>query len=404
MDKGAFSGVKVLELAWVVAGPRMISYLADQGATVVRIESKKHMDTLRTSSQYYKNIRHPDRSIYFAASNPNRMSIQLNLKHPKGMDIAKKLIAWADVVTESFSPGQMEKMGLSYEEIKKINPSGIFLRASILGQNGPYAKHPGFGILANAISGITALTGWPDRIPAIPFGGYSDTLLPRMAAAALMAALVHRKKTGRGQCLEISQLEAAIHFISPVVLDYLTNGVVWERQGNRSPSHAPHNAYQCKGEDRWCAIAVGSDEDWEGFKKALGHPPWTEKPYFATLLGRKKHEEELDALIEGITRDREAEEVMEKMQSAGVPAYVVLNTADVFSDPQFKHRSFFWLTKHPVCGDIYAYGQAVSLSKNPFEVRMPAPCLGEHTEQVCVELLKMPPREIEALKLEGVFE
>jgi benzylsuccinate CoA-transferase BbsF subunit len=404
MGKGTFSGVKVLEFAWVIAGPRQTAYLADQGATVVRIESKHALDTLRSGVYYKDNIRHPDRAISFASQNVNRMSIALNLKHPKGIEIAKKLIAWADVVTENFSPGQMEKWGLSYEEIKKINPSAIYLRASILGQTGPYAKHPGYGILANAISGITALTGWPDRIPATPFGGYSDTLLPRLGAVALLAALVHRKKTGRGQCLEISQLEAVIHFITPVVLDYLTNGVTWEKQGNRSPHLAPHNAYRCKGEDRWCAIAVGSDEEWEGFKKALGHPPWAENPYFTTLQGRKKHEEELDALIEGVTRDEEAEAVMEKMQSEDVPAYVVLNIADVFSDPQFKHRSFFWLTKHALCGDIYAYGQPFFLSKSPFELRMPAPCLGEHTDQVCAEFLKMPPKEIEDLKAEGVFE
>ena len=340
---------------------------------------------------------------YFAFFNANKYSFSLNLDHPKGIEIAKRLISWADVVAESFTPGMMEKWELGYEDLKRIKPDIIMLRNSNQGQSGPCAQHPGLGIQLGGLSGFTYLTGWPDRDPVQPWGAYTDMIAPRFATAAIVAALLYRKKTGRGQCVDLSQFETGVNFLASAILNYGVNRRIEKRDGNACPDAAPHNVYRCRGDDRWCTITVFTEREWDSFTEALGQPKWTKESSFITLSDRKMNEEELDKLIESWTINFTPEEVMTRMQAARVPAGMVNDAKDLYYDPQLKHDNLFWLMDHEEIGPFSHLGQPVKLSKTPAHPRMPAPCLGEHTEFLCKEILGISGKEFHELSETGVF-
>jgi len=400
---GVFEGVKVADFAWILAGPLTSQYLAAHGATVVKLESMSQPDMLRTSAPYKDFKPGINRSGSFM-HNYNKYSMALDINHPRAMEVIRKLVLWADVVSENFAPGRMEKWGLGYEELKKIKPDIIMLRNSNQGQTGPHAARRGFGILLTSQLGFNSVTGWPDRGSNTSYIGYTDFIAPHFAATALIAALIHRKKTGEGQCIDVSQAEAGIQFLAPVFLDYVVNGRKEGQMGNASPYAAPHGAYACQGNDRWCAISVSTDEEWKAFCNVLENPEWTRLPKFSTLQGRKQNEAELNELVESWTKWINAEEVMLLMQSAGVPAGVVQNNKDLVEDPQLLSRNHVWWMESEEMGRFPYVGPAPSLSKTPGEPRMPAPNLGEHTQMVCQEFLGMSDEEFVTLFSEGVFE
>lgn len=401
--KQALEGIKVADFGWAAAGPITTRYLAAHGATVVRVESAQRPDALRTSGPFKDKKAGVDRSGNFAILNANKYSISINLKNPQGKQVARKLIAWADIVSENFTPGVMERHELGYEEIRKINPHIIMLRTSNQGQTGSQAKQPGFGQHLVGLSGFSYYSGWPDGDP-LGFGmAYTDVITPRFAVAALMAALDYRRRTGKGQVLDIAQLETAIHFLSPQMLDYTVNGRIGSREGNRCPYACPHGVFPCRDEDSWCAIAVSTDDEWHSFKQVVDKP-WTEDIKFSTLLDRKRNEGELDRLISEWTVGFTAERLMELMQNAGVLAGVVKSAEDIISDPELKHRNSFWKMEHKIIGPLTHLGRPFTLSKTPAQPRMPAPCLGEHTEYVCTRLLGMPDDEFVELVASGAFD
>ena len=403
-SRKVFHDVKVVDFTWAGAGPLTTKYLADYGATVVRIESRSRPDLLRTAPPYKDGIPGVDRAAYFGIYNPNKYSMAVNMNHSKGIGLVRKLIAWADVVAESFTVGVMEKWGLSYEEITEIKPDVIMLRTNMQGHTGPHCRLPGTGVNLVGLSGYAHLCGWPDRVPSNPYGPYTDSIAPRFSAAMLIAALDYRRRTGKGQLIDVSQFEAGVNFIAPVMMDYFVNGRVANRRGNYSSRAAPHNAYRCKGQDRWCVIAVFSDEEWKALCEAIGNPDWTKEETFSTFLGRKAHELELDRLVEEWTLNHSAEEVMALMQAKGVAAGVVETSADIHRDPQLKHRNHFWVMDHRELGAFSYFGQAAVLSETPAQPRMPSPCLGEHSEHVCKEILEMSEAEFDELLVEGVFD
>jgi benzylsuccinate CoA-transferase BbsF subunit len=266
-----------------------------------------------------------------------------------------------------------------------------------------------------AMAGIPNFIGWPDRGP-LPIGvsAYTDCISPRFAAAALIAALDYRNKTGKGQMLDISQFETALSFILPALLDYAANRREPERVGNASRDAAPHGVYPCMpgvdartgkpDNDRWCAVSVSTDEQWNALCKLMNRPDLPEDVRFATLLNRKQHENELDKIVSGWTVTHSAEEIMDQLQAAGVPAGVVKNASDIYSDPQLNERGLFWKLEHPVMGEFTHLGQGFVMSRTPAQALRPSPCLGEHTEHVCTELLGMSDDEFAALASKGVFE
>ncbi|MBN1626492.1 MAG: CoA transferase [Deltaproteobacteria bacterium] len=398
----SLEGINILEMAWVIAGPITGKYLVDNGANVVRVESTARPDLLRVSEPYKDNRPGINRSAMFTYYNANKRSMALNIKHPRAKEIINRMVKWADIITENFAPGKMEEFGLGYEELKKIRPDIIMMRLSIQGQTGPHSGHPGYGVVAAGLAGITGLTGWPDRIPSTPVAGYTDLILPRLAVAMVLAALDYRRRTGKGQCIDAAQFEGTQQFLIPSILDYTVNGITAERQGNRCPYAAPHNAYQCSGEDRWCAISVFTDDEWQSLCRVMGDRDLAFRPEFATPLARKQNEEELDRIVNNWTVHQEAEQVAEKLQNAGVPAGVVQNARDLLNDPQLNR--VMWRLEHPEIGSVNEMGQAFVMSKPGGDPCTAAPCLGEHTEYVCRNLLGMSDEEFIDLFSAGVFE
>jgi crotonobetainyl-CoA:carnitine CoA-transferase CaiB-like acyl-CoA transferase len=397
-------GINVLDFTWMIAGPYATKQLAIHGATVVKIETRTRVDVARTYVPMAGDTKGVNRCLAFTGSNDDKYSIALNLSHPRASKILRKLIEWADVVAENFSAGVMERMGLGYEELKRIKPDIIILRMGMQGQTGPHATQSGFGTILQSLAGFTELIGWPDRDPVAIPTALPDQITPFYAAFAVVAALDYRKRTGKGLYIDLAQIESAIAFLGPAVLEYTANSRVRTRAGNRDIDAAPHAVYRCRGDDRWCAIAVFSGGAWKSFCQVIGEPQWTRSPRFATYLARKENEDELDALVEAWTVNRPAEEVMAMMQAMGVAAGVVETNRDLHEDAQLKHRHHFRMLKHPEIG-THAYEEpSFRLSKTPAELRMPAPCLGEHTAYVCTEILGMSYEEFTHFLAEGVFE
>ena len=403
MTKAPFEGIKVADFSWWIAGPLATKTLADYGATVVRIESAKRPGGLRITMPYKDNVPGVDRSGFYAYCNPNKCSVSLDLGNPEGRDVARKLVAWADITAENFNPGVMEKWGLGYEDLKKVRPDVIMLRTSNQGQTGPFSRLGGLGLQLNALGGFVHFTGWPDRDPLSFMFAYPDYFVPHFAVATVAAALDYRRRTGKGQMIDLAQNEAAFQFIAPYLLEYGANGQESTRCGNRDPYAVPHNAYPCRGDDSWCAIAVFTEGEWQGFCGVMGNPAWTKDARFATFSGRQESEEELDRLIGRWTVNHTAREVMELMQAAGVAAGVVKKAEDIRNDPQLRAADFFWVMDHPEIGEYPHLGQPATLSKTPARPRMPAPRLGEHTEYVCKEFLGMSGAEFDRLLVAGAF-
>ena len=402
-ERRPLDGVNVLDFSATVLGPSVTRYLADHGATVVRVESMTHPETTRIATPYAGGEFGLNRSGYFATHNAGKLSITLNMRKPKAIEVAKRLIGWADVVIEAFVPGVMKRWGLDYEEITKIKPDIIMASTCLQGQSGPRSCHRGYGQMVSAMAGWFELTGWPDGDPVGPYSAYSDFIDWNYLLLSILAALEYRERTGKGQYIDQSQFESALHFLAPALLDYSVNGRIATRIGNRDPYAAPHGAYRCRGEDRWCVIAVTSDEEWQAFSGVVAEE-WTKDPRFGTILGRKGNEDELDRLVEGWTLNRSAEEVMALLQQAGVPAAVVQNAEDLFSDPQLEHRGHFVVLDHPEIGPYSISSAAFRLSRCANRPRSPAPLFGEHNEYVLREFLGMSADEISDLVAEGVLE
>ncbi len=397
VDDRAFAGIRVADFTWAAAGPLTTRYLSDHGAEVIKIESAVKVDSSRTATPYRDNMPGLNRSGYFARINRGKFSLGLNLSDPRGIELAKRIIAKSDIVIENFTPGTMERWGLSYSDLRRIKADIIMVRTSQLGQTGPLATHPGLGTSLVALAGLTHITGWPDHVPTGPFGAYPDHTAPPLATALIAAALDYRRRTGRGQQIDLSQYEASLLFLTPVLLDCSVNGTVHSRTGNRVDCAAPHGAYPCSGNDRWCAIAVSSDEEWFAFCRVLGDPAWSNEPGFATPSGRKQNEAELERLVGEWTKGRTAEEVMRLMQAEGVPAGVVQTAEDLQNDPQLEHRGHQWTLDHPEIGIHTSDAPPFLLSRTPARPERPAPCLGEHNELICRRLLGMSDDEFAGL-------
>ena len=403
MQNKLLEGIRVADFTWVLTGPLITSTLSAYGAEVIKIEGRSRPDLFRITAPFKDGIQGVNRGGRFNWSNTGKLSIALNLGHPQGVEIAKKIIARSDIVVENFSGGAMENMGLGYEELQKVKPDIIMLSTCMQGQTGPHATHPGFGNQLTALSGFNYITGWPDRQP-VPLGAYTDNIAPHFNVVLILAALDYRRRTGRGQYFDLSQYEAGVHFMAPLILDYAVNHRVAKRMGNRCPYAAPHGVYRCRGEDRWCSIAVFNDEEWASFCRVIGNPEWTSNPKFTTFLARKENEDELEKLIEEWTSNYSAEEVMTLMQTGRVSAGVVRNFQEILEDdPQLKHRHSHCKLEHSEIGEYIAPGPLFKLSGSACEVQ-PAPLLGQHNEYVLKDILGLSDDEVANLVIDGVIE
>ena len=407
--EGALEGVRIADFSWAAATPIATRMLADHGATVVRVESKTHVDTVRITGPFRNNESGINKSGFYADFNSSKYGIALDMKQKSAHAIARRLIEWADVVVESFTPRVMAGWQLAYSDIVQWKPEVIMLSSCMQGQSGPYRDYPGFGGQGAALAGLHYLTGWPDRVAAGPKGAYTDGIAPRFVASAILAALEYRERTGIGQHIDFAQVEAAISgFIATEVLDYTVNGKIAGSIGNRSPHYAPHGCFACRGEDRWITIAIESDAQWVALRAAMGDPAmgdpkWAADAKFQNAEGRLAHQDEIEREIETWTRQHDAFDLANRLQSCGIPAAPVQNAADLFSDPQLAHRGHFRPLDHVEMGTVSYNGPAHLLSETPAVVRWAAPCLGEHTAQVLREFLGYSIDEISEFSALGLL-
>jgi crotonobetainyl-CoA:carnitine CoA-transferase CaiB-like acyl-CoA transferase len=380
-------GVKVADFSWIGVGPITAKGLADHGATVVHIESDLPVDRLRMVGPFKDDIPGINRCQFFGSFNTSKLSLQLNLKHPIGNDIARQLLSWCDIALDSFTAGTMAALGLGYDVARELNPSIIMATTCLLGQYGPAARLAGYGYHAAAVSGFYEITGWDDRAPAGPFNAYTDTVAPRFLTTTLVAALEHRRRTGEGQYIDQAQMESALHFLAPELLDVQVSGVSARRNGNFDPSRAPHDAYPCVGVDQWCAIAVETDEQWRALQKVLGEPAWAMDPALDTAAGRLAAVDLINREMGEFTMQYDARRLMDMLQGAGVPAGMVQRSSDHLDDPQLAHRAFFRRLEHPEMGEVPYEGHQFRILGYDNGPRFPAPCLGEHTYEVLSDVL-----------------
>ena len=375
-----FEGLKVADFSWVGVGPMIGKALADHGATVVRIESPDRLDLLRTVPPFKDGVPGPDRSQFMANFNTSKLGMTIDLKNAEGRGLARRMVEWADVVLESYSPGTMARFGLDWPTLSADRDDLVMLSTSMRGQTGRERKYSGFGGQGSAIGGLYALVGWPDRPPCGPWGAYTDFITPRFGVATLAAALLHRRRTGLGQHIDLSQIECGIRFLEPLILDYAATGRVATRLGQASPLLDPHGVFACQGENRYVAVGVETQ---------------TERSALANVVGGNE--------LADWCRDRDAFEAATTLRSAGVPAYVVLRSSDLYDDPQLVHRGFFVTLAHPVMGPTPYDGPATIYSRTPQRLRSAAPCLGEHNEWLLTEMLGLSRAEASRLRDAGAL-
>jgi len=404
MNSQVFEDIKVVELCWAGVGPIICSYLAYFGAEVIKVESESRPDPTRTMPPFKDNIPGINRSGFYGNLNSNKLICSLNLKNSKSKDILKPLIRRCDIVVESFTPGVLERLGFSYEEVKKLKRDVIMLRTCMLGHSGSEMNRPGYGAILSGLCGFPLLTGYPDTEVAGTATSYTDFVAPQFALASLLMALDIRSKTGQGRYIDQSQFESSVHFMEPVILDYTVNKRVRSRDGNRSSYAAPHGIYPCQGADRWVAIAVFSDEEWLALCSVMGRPGLAEDEKFATLDLRIRSEDELDRCIEMWTKNHTAEEITELLQRVSIASGPVADGKDIHKDPQLKHREHFKVLDHPERGKCTFDSPPIILSRTPGGMRMPDPCASQHTEYVCTKILGMPDDEFLNFLSQGVFE
>ena len=387
-DERPLAGLKVLDFMWVIAGPLCTRVLADYGATVVKVESgSARIEPARAAPAFKGDEPGMETGLPFANFNAGKLGVTIDPGNPVGREVILDLVRWADVVTESFSPKAMKGWGLDYAALREVNPAIIMLSSCLMGQTGPRASVPGFGNMAAALTGFYDLTGWPDRSPAGPYLAYTDGVSPRFMLAALMGALEHRRNTGQGQHIDVSQAEASVHLLAPAILQHSIGGQVWTRMGNRDLELCPHGVYPARGDDRWVAIACQSDAAWRALCAAMGLGGAGADPALADAAGRRAREAELDAMIAGWTEQREEGEIEATLIAAGVAAHVVQNTHECWTDPQLRHREHFVAVPHTGLGEMRVEGTRCKLSRTPGGPRHAGPVLGEHNAQVLQDIL-----------------
>jgi benzylsuccinate CoA-transferase BbsF subunit len=410
MAKQPFEGVKLVQLCWAGVGVYTCNYLSHFGATTIRVETATRPDPVRLFAPYAPTNKPGEpvgleRSAFFSITHTApELGIALNFKKPEAIEVFKKLVAWADVVAEGFPAGVMDRLGLDYEGLKKINPEIIMFRTCGYGHTGSMADQPGFGSILTAVTLMDNMVGWPDRPPVPPSTYYTDQLSPMFASMAIIAALDYKRRTGKGQYIDHSQIEAGLNYMTPLILDYQSNGRELALKGNKCDYAAPHGIYKCQGDDRWVAIAVMSDAEWAGFGTAIGGPAWTKKAEYATAAGRVQRAGELDKLVESWTVNYPPEAVEQILQAAGVGAGTVASARDIDEDPQMNYYHFYRELDHPYMGRLRYYHPA-GLKLSGAETKVDRPLLlGEHTDYICREVLNMSQAEIDDLRGSGIFE
>ncbi len=404
MQRLPLEGIRAIDFCQIWAGAHVTQWLGVMGAEVIKIETRLRPDFTRTFFAPDKSLTTGlDQSTDFATLNYGKKSMTLNMNKPRAVDLVKELVKISDVIADNFGGPVMERWGLGYADLKKLRPDIIVYSGSGYGRTGPYKEYPSFGPTIDAFNGLTSTNGYPGGEPlAIGTGGWTDLLSAQHGAFAILAALYHRMKTGEGQYIDLAMNEAGFAFLPEMVLDYTMNERVRRPVGNRDDIMAPHGCYRCKGEDKWVAIAVSSDEEWRALCDAMGNPEWTRREEFSDGLSRWKNQDELDRLIREWTINQDHYEVMKTLQKAGVMAGATLDMEEVASDPHLRERDLLVEIEHPTMGKLRLLGLPWKLNNVPKGNYEHPPLLGEHNDYVLGDLLGLSEEEIRQLGEEGV--
>lgn len=402
---------RVVDLGTAWAGPMAAQMLADLGAEVIKVESRTRLDGLRLGRPIVgEDATGGDQGLWpelqpvFHSINRNKLSVTLNLKSTQGLSLLKELIGRSDIVLSNYSPGVLQRLGLDYPELRRFRPDIILVAMPAAGETGPLRDILAYAPNIQALSGLMSLVGYQDEGPLVGElqAPWSDVVSSVHAALATVAALRHRNLTGEGQSIEVAQLEATSSMLGEGVLEYQMRGQAPGPRGNFVVDAAPHNNYPCAGEnkeeDKWVAIAVTSDEEWQEFFRALGNPDWAHDPKFQNESGRLQHISELDQHVADWTRQHTAPEIVQLLQERGVAAMPVMNIEDQFLDPHWQARQTYAEVEHPHLGTEWIYGVPWLLSGTPGSVRIPAPLLGQHNAYVLHQLLGVPDDDLERLQ------
>ncbi len=403
MEEGPLEGVRLTEFTSAWAGPYATCLLGFLGAEIIKVESRARLDHARNLSfSTGKKFTGPDESEVFNNLNLNKKSITLNLKSPRAVELAIKVAGVSDVFMENMRPGVMPRLGLGYEVLRETKPDLIYISSSACGQEGPEREYVGYAPTFAALGGVSSITGYEDWPPS-NFMGAIDLRSATTAAASILAALVQKQRTGKGQYIDMASQESIAVLIGDVILDYVMNQRIQSRRGNKGYRIAPHNCYRCSGEDKWISIAVATDREWEALCITMDRPDLIRDIRFAAPEDRYEQQDELDRIISDWTRDKESYELMARLQSAGVAAAPTLSSEGLFKDPHVRDRGVFVQVEHPAIGKDWVIAPPWRLSETPAQINRHAPLLGEDNEYVFGELLGMSSAEIGKLEEEKVI-
>jgi formyl-CoA transferase len=397
-SSGPLSGLRVLDISTMIAAPFTAALLGDLGADIIKVEIPGSGDTLRHVAPMFA-----DRSLYWSVLGRNKCSITLDLRVPRGRELFLQLVKRSDAVVENFRPGTLERWNLGYDALKAANPDVVLIRVSGYGQDGPYRDKAGFGTPAAAMGGLTYITGYPDRPPITVPIALADYLAGMFAAFGAVAALLERERNhAGGQSVDVSLYESVFRLLEAVVPAYGKNGVVRERQGNRTGQSSPIGSYRTS-DDRYMVLSVSTDRVWLRMTEAMGHPEWAVDPRYVSNPERTKRADEVDAMVGEWFASHTALEAQHALDDAGVPVSPIYSIADIFSDPQYAARSDIISPSDPEIGPVPMPAVVPRFSRTPGAVRFVGPKLGEHNAEIYGGLLGLSEAEQASLHQDGVI-
>lgn len=398
MSGGALAGLRVLDVSTVISGSTASSMLADHGAEVLKIEDPRSPDPSRQLEPRKDGV-----SLWHKVAGRNKKALTLNLGMPAGAAILRRLVATSDVLIENFRPGTMEKWGLGWEALEKENPKLVMVRISGYGQDGPYAKRPGFGTIAEAMSGLPYRTGFPGGPPVFSPLALADQVTGLFAAFSTMFALYNRDHgTGRGQVVDMGLYETLFRLGEDQAIAYDQVGKMFERMGNRVATAAPRGAFQAK-DGNWIAISAFSDRTVKRLLASIGGPELADDPRFANNQARVRHVEQLEALIGRWVSERTQAEVLELFAQEDVVGGKVYDIAQIFSDPQYQHRDNIVPINDPELGTVRVVGVVPKFTRTPGEIEHLSVAVGHHNEEIYCGRLNISRAELESLRAQGVI-
>ncbi len=403
MFKDALKGIRVADFSWIWAGPYAASLLGYMGAEVIKIESRARIDQTRKGTiMDTDNFDGLNYSPTFNNANLNKKGVSIDISKPEGAALARRLVAECDIVVSNMRPGKMEKLGLGYDDLKMVKEDIIMIESSGFGATGPYKGFAGFAPIFASFGGLAYVTGYGDGEPNV-MSGVQDLRAGTLSAFIVLAALLHRQKTGEGQYIDLSSSECLSTLIGSELMEFTMNGRSPYRNGNEDVIMAPHGCYRCKGDDKWISIAVGDDREWKALCEVMGEPEWCRKKEYADMPGRWKNRKELDSRLEEWTAGHTHYELMERLQEAGVAAMPSFDAEEILRDPHTKARGLFTAVHHPKIGDQVVMNPAWKFSETPARITKAGPLMGESNEEIFGSLLGLKQVETELLKEKKVI-